>query len=55
MTLAAVTMLKQIMTDLCGAAREQEKFIIIIKVVLRLLKNGANKSSQTSENRSIQC
>jgi hypothetical protein len=44
-TLAAVTMVKQIMTELCGSATEQEKVIIITKVVLRLLKNNANKNS----------
>jgi hypothetical protein len=44
-TLAAVTMVKQIMTELCGVATEQEKVIIITKVVLRLLKNNANRNS----------
>jgi hypothetical protein len=44
-TLAAVTMVKRLWQELCGAVTEQEKFINIMKVVLRLLKNNANKSS----------
>jgi hypothetical protein len=53
-TLAAVSMMQQLMTDLSGAATEQGKVIVITEVVLRLLKNNDN-SSQTSENRSTQC
>jgi hypothetical protein len=54
-TLAAITIVQQIMTELCGAATEQVIVIVITKVVLRLLKNNTNDSSQTSENHRIQC
>jgi hypothetical protein len=43
-TLAAFTMVKEIMTELCSAATEQEKFITVTKVVLRPLKNNVNKN-----------
>jgi hypothetical protein len=43
-TPAAVTMVQQIMRELSGAATEQQKVIVITKVVLRLLKNNANNS-----------
>jgi hypothetical protein len=35
-TLTAVTMVQQITTELSGAATEQEKVIVITKMVLRL-------------------
>jgi uncharacterized coiled-coil protein SlyX len=54
-TLAAVTRVQQIMTELSGAATEQEKVIVITKEALRLLKNNVNNSSETPTNYSIQC
>jgi hypothetical protein len=41
----AFTMVQQIMTELSGAATEQEKVAVITKAVLRMLKNNANNSS----------
>jgi hypothetical protein len=42
--LAAVTMVKHIMTELSDTATEQEKVIVITKMVLRLFKINANNS-----------
>jgi hypothetical protein len=44
-TFAAITTVQQIMTELSCAATEQEKVTVITKVVPRLLKNNATKSS----------
>jgi hypothetical protein len=52
--LAVVTMMQQIMIGLSGAATE-EQVAIKIKLVFSLLQGNGNKSSQTSENHSIQC
>jgi hypothetical protein len=52
--LTASSMVQQSMTDLSGAVIEQEKVMIITKVVFQLLTNNSNISSQTSENHSIQ-
>jgi hypothetical protein len=51
----ALSVVQQIMTELSGAAKGEEKVAVITKTVFRLLKNNTNNSSQTSENHSIQC
>jgi hypothetical protein len=40
----------QLMTELSGAATEEEKVDVITKAVFTLLKKNATNSSQTSEN-----
>jgi uncharacterized coiled-coil protein SlyX len=44
-TLIAIAMVQQIVTELSDAVTEQDKVIVITKVVLRLLKSKANNSS----------
>jgi hypothetical protein len=41
----AFTMVRQIMTELSGAATEKEKVAVMTKAVFRLLKNNASSSS----------
>jgi hypothetical protein len=46
---------QQIMTELSGAATEEEKVAIITNAVFILLKLIGGSSSQAYENHSIQC